>query len=74
MIKGYELLTIAEASKMSRMSQAWWRQRIFKGEVEHVKLGRRVFIKESYLKNMIEKNTFKPKLHKWAIEDGRKRR
>lgn len=41
------LLTVKEAAAVSRMSESWWRQRIFREEVPFVRIGRKVLIPES---------------------------
>jgi len=55
------LLTISEAAEKLRLSKAWLRQRIFRKEIRYVKLGRRVFIPESTIEDLIEKGIFEPK-------------
>ncbi len=42
-----ELLTISEAAKMTRMSASWWRQRVFRKEIDYLKIGRSVRIPRS---------------------------
>ena len=44
--------TIKEAAEYSRLSISWWRQKISKKEVRHLKIGRRVFVPESTLQKM----------------------
>ena len=54
-------LTIPEAAERSRMSEAWWRSKVFHKEVEHVKIGRRVFIREQTIDQLFERGLVKPK-------------
>jgi excisionase family DNA binding protein len=52
--------TIAEAAEISRMSQPWWRQKIFRKEIRHLKIGRRVFIPESVIDEIFEEGIVEP--------------
>ena len=55
-----ELYTIPEAAKKLRMSTAWMRQKIFRKEIKHLKIGRRVFIPESTVKEILEQSVVEP--------------
>ena len=52
--------TIEEAANLSRMSQSWWRQKIFKKEIRHLKVGRRVLIPESTLNELFANAVVEP--------------
>jgi excisionase family DNA binding protein len=51
-----ELMTIAEVAEASRMSPSWWRQKIFRREINFLKLGRSVRIPKSTLDEILEKS------------------
>jgi excisionase family DNA binding protein len=55
------LLTIEEASKLSRMSQGWWRQRIFRREIKFLKIGRSIRIPLETVEEILEKASVEPK-------------
>ncbi len=59
-MKPDKLFSITEAARITGVSVAWWRQRIFQKEIRFVKMGRRVLIKESTIKDLIEKGTVDP--------------
>jgi excisionase family DNA binding protein len=42
-----DLLTISEVAKITRMSASWWRQRVFRKEINYLKIGRSVRIPRS---------------------------
>jgi len=46
--------TIKEAAEISRMSEPWWRQKIMRKEIKHLKIGRRVFIPESVIEQLFQ--------------------
>ncbi len=56
-----ELLTVIEAAQLSRMSAAWWRQRIFRKEVKFLKVGRRVLIPKSTIDELLNQSVVEPK-------------
>ena len=56
-----ELLTITEAAKLTRLSTAWWRTRIFRKEVRFLKVGRRVFIPQSTIDDLLNQSVVEPK-------------
>lgn len=56
-----KLYNIPEAADRSRLSQSWWRKRIFQKEVRFIKVGRRVLIPESTINELIEKGAVEPK-------------
>lgn len=37
-------LTIKEAAKKTRLSQAWFRQRVYEKKIKHLRIGGRIFI------------------------------
>jgi len=49
-----DLLTIREAAKVSRMSESWWRQKIFRKQIRFVKIGSRVFVPAETVEELIE--------------------
>jgi excisionase family DNA binding protein len=55
-----ELLTIREAARKTKLSEGWWRQRIFHKEVAFVKLGRRVLIPETTNERLVRDGTVEP--------------
>jgi excisionase family DNA binding protein len=55
-----ELLTVTEASEESRMSAAWWRQRIFRKEVKFLKVGRRVLIPRATVDDLLNQSVVEP--------------
>ena len=52
-----ELFTVREAAKKTKVSEGWWRQRVFHKEVPFVKLGRRVLIPKSTIEKLIREGT-----------------
>jgi len=52
--------SIVEASKRLKMSEAWIRQKIFKKEIRYLKIGRRVFIPESTIQEILSKSVIEP--------------
>lgn len=42
-----EKLTVREAAQVSDFSESWWRQRIMKHEVMHIRVGGKVFVPKS---------------------------
>jgi len=66
-----ELFTIAEAAAYTRMSQSWWRQRIFRQEIRFVRIGRRVLIPRSTLEEV--QQSFEPRARsKYCNDTGEK--
>ena len=55
-----KLYTVNEASEISRMSVAWWRMAIFQKKVRYVKIGSRVLIPETTLKDLINTSVVEP--------------
>jgi hypothetical protein len=47
-----KLHTIREASRNSRMSEGWWRQRIRRNEIRYLKIGNRIFIEDGVLNKL----------------------
>ena len=56
-----DLLTIPEAAEATRLSEAWWRTRVFRKEIKFLKLGRRVFIPRETIDELLEKAVVEPK-------------
>lgn len=61
LLKDMELLTVIEAAKISRLSAAWWRQRIFRKEIRFLKVGRRVLIPKSTVEELLIQSVVEPK-------------
>ena len=55
------LNTIEEASKKTKMSVSWWRQKISAREIRFVRLGRRVFIPEDTIQKILHEGMVEPK-------------
>ena len=51
-----ELLTIAEAAQLTRMSSSWWRQKVFRREIDYLKIGRSVKIPKSTVDDVLKKS------------------
>lgn len=49
-----ELMTVTEASELTRLRPSTIRRWLLENKVEYVKLGRRVFLRRGYLTNLIE--------------------
>ena len=56
-----ELLTVIEAAQLSRMSAAWWRQRIFRKEIRFLKVGRHVLIPKSTVDELLSQSVVEPR-------------
>ncbi len=56
-----ELLTVTECAQISRMSAAWWRQRIFRKEIRFLKVGRRVLIPKDTVEELLTRSIVEPK-------------
>ena len=56
-----ELLTIIEAAELSRMSPAWWRQKVFRKEIRFLKVGRRVLIPRSTIDELLTESIVEPR-------------
>jgi len=50
-----ELISIKEAADMSSMSTSWWRQRVFRKEIEFLKIGRSVRFRKSTVEDYLER-------------------
>jgi len=53
--------TIKEGADRLKMSTAWLRKKIFTGELRHMKIGRRVFIPESVLEEILTHSVVEPR-------------
>jgi excisionase family DNA binding protein len=51
-----DLLTVKEAAQMTRMSASWWRQRVFRREIEYLKIGRSVRIPKATVDQVLERS------------------
>jgi excisionase family DNA binding protein len=60
MEENIRLLTIPEASGVTRMSKSWFRGKIQRQEIEHIKIGRRVFIPEEVIDQLLERGRITP--------------
>jgi len=49
-----DLFNVKEAAELTRMSQSWWRQRVFRNEVRFLKIGSRVLIPKSTVDDLLE--------------------
>lgn len=56
-----KLYTIAEAAEETRMSQAWWRKKIFQKDIRYLRIGRRVFIPQSTIEEILNKAIVEPR-------------
>ena len=65
-------LTIREASKVSRMSQAWWRKKILDREIRFLRIGSRIFIPEATIKEMFANAVVEP-TKDWVMKTPVKR-
>jgi excisionase family DNA binding protein len=52
--KSMDLFNVKEAAELTRMSQSWWRQRVFRNEVRFLKIGSRVLIPKSTVDDLLE--------------------
>ena len=46
--------SIAEAAKQTGMSQGWWRDQISDGKICYIQIGKRKFIPEETIKNVVK--------------------
>ncbi len=46
--------TISQAAKLSGMSQSWWRTQIKKGTIRYILIGKKHFIPETTLKDIVK--------------------
>jgi len=56
-----QVLTIAEAARETRMSVSWWRQKILRKEIRHLKVGRRVLIPREEIDHLLKKALVEPR-------------
>jgi len=52
-------MTVKEAAEETRMSQSWWRQKIHRGEVDYLKMGRSVRIPISVVEDLMQRAEIK---------------
>lgn len=55
--------TVQEASEVSGMSPAWWRQKIFRKEVKYLKIGKKVLIPQETVEEILTKAVIEPRNH-----------
>lgn len=53
-------LSIKEASKITKMSQSWFRKSIMNKSIKHLKIGSRVFIPTETIKKLLTKGIVEP--------------
>lgn len=54
------LHSIKESAVISRMSTSWWRQKVFRKEVRYVRIGRRIWIPQSTIEDLVKKGLVEP--------------
>ena len=64
-----DLVTVIEAAQLSRMSPAWWRQRIFRKEIRFLKVGRSVLIPRSTVEELLSASVVEPNNRGKAVFD-----
>ena len=57
----YKNYSVAEASKLTGMSQSWFRQRISKREIAFLRIGGRVFLRGETLVSLLENGIVNPR-------------
>ena len=57
-------LTVAELAQETKESVAVWRKRIYRGEIEHAKLGRNVRVSRAALEAFLRARTVQPDTQK----------
>ncbi|MGO9019533.1 MAG: helix-turn-helix domain-containing protein [Syntrophobacteraceae bacterium] len=55
------VFSIKEAAEKSKLSVAWWRMQVYRKKIKYLKIGRRVLIPESTLRDLIEASTVNPR-------------
>ena len=53
--------TVKEAAEMLRLSPAWVRQKIFRRELRLLKIGRRVFIPDTTIEEILRNSIVEPR-------------
>jgi excisionase family DNA binding protein len=56
------MFTIKEAAEQLRMSTPWIRQKIHRGEIKYLRIGRRVFIPDSTIEEILKKAVVEPRI------------
>lgn len=54
------IVDVREAARLSGMSVAWWRQRILRREVPHIKIGRSIRIDVTDIQRLLEAGRVEP--------------
>lgn len=54
-------LTVREAAKATKMSEGWWRQRIFHKDVRFLKVGNKVLIPKSTIDSILSNAVVEPR-------------
>ena len=52
--------SVREAAEKLKMSVPWMRQKIFKKEIRYLKIGRRVFIPETTIADILKRSVVEP--------------
>ena len=60
------LMTVEEAAQLSRMSPSWWRQKVFRREIDYLKIGRNVRIRRSTVEGVLNRAEIKARGEKLA--------
>ncbi len=55
-----KLYTVQEAAVVTRMSPAWWRQKVWRREVKFMKIGRSIRIPQSTIDELLHHSTVEP--------------
>ncbi len=53
-IRNQRRFSVAQAAKKTGMSAAWWRSQIAKGTVCYIQIGKRQFLPEETLRNIVK--------------------
>jgi excisionase family DNA binding protein len=53
--------TVNETAEKLRLSPAWVRQKIFRRQIRFLKIGRRVFIPDSTIEDILQKSVVEPR-------------
>lgn len=61
------LLSVGEAALQTKMSVAWWRMKIFRKEIQFVKLGRRVLIPQETVDEMVRSGVVEPRMRSMGL-------
>ena len=56
-----ELLSIKEAAELTRLSESFWRQRVFRKEIRFIKIGSRFLIPRSTIDGLLNQSIIEPR-------------